>query len=87
MNVGVAYGTAARQVWLKFEAPDGTTVQQAIELSGILERFPAIDLEKQKVGVFGKTAKLDKVLEEGDRVEIWRPITADPELVERKDAD
>ncbi len=83
MNVGIAYGKAARQVWLKLEVPDGATVRQAIELSGILEMFPDIDLETQKVGVFGRQCKLDKVLKPGERVEIYRPITADPDLVER----
>jgi len=85
MNVGIVYGTAIKQVWLKMEVPDGSTVQDAIDLSGILTQFPEIDLETQKVGVFGKLARLDKVLENGQRVEIYRPITADPETVERRD--
>lgn len=85
MNVGVTYAKAARQVWLKFDMPEGSTVQQLIEKSGLLEQFPEIDLEAQKVGIFGRLSKLDKVLEEGDRVEIYRPITADPELAERRD--
>ena len=70
---------------MKLEVPDSSTVRQAIELSGILERFPTIDLETQKVGIFGKLTKLDAVLENGNRVEIYRPITADPETVERRD--
>jgi len=85
MNVGIVYGTAIKQVWLKMEVPDGSTVQDAIDISGILEQFPEIDLETQKVGVFGRIAKLDRVLEAGERVEIYRPITADPETVERRD--
>lgn len=86
INVGVAYGRTTKQVWLKINVPEGSTIQDAINQSGILEMFPDIDLNTQKVGIFGKIAKLDKVLAEGDRVEIYRPITADPETVERRDA-
>jgi len=72
---------------LKLEVPDGSTVREAIEISGMLEQFPEIDLDKQKVGIFGKITKLDAHLEEGVRVEIYREITADPELVERRDQE
>jgi putative ubiquitin-RnfH superfamily antitoxin RatB of RatAB toxin-antitoxin module len=85
MNIGVAYADKFKQVWLKLEVPDDSTVQQAIEHSGLLEKFPEIDLTTQKVGIFGKLTKLDAKLEEGSRIEIYRPITADPELVERRD--
>jgi putative ubiquitin-RnfH superfamily antitoxin RatB of RatAB toxin-antitoxin module len=85
MNVGVAYADKFKQVWLKLEVPDGSTVREAIEHSGILEQFPDIDLETQKIGVFGKLTKLTARIEEGSRIEIYREITADPELVERRD--
>ena len=85
MNVGVAYADKFKQVWLKLDVPEGSTVRDAIEKSGLLTQFPEIDLNKQKIGVFGKLTKLDSVLEEGTRVEIYRPITADPETVERRD--
>jgi uncharacterized protein len=85
MNVGIVYGTAIKQIWLKMDVPDGSTIEEAIQLSGILNQFPEIDLETQSVGVFGRISKLDKVLKNGERVEIYRPITADPELVERRD--
>lgn len=85
MNVGVAYADKFKQVWLKLEVPDGCTVREAIEESGLLEQFPDIDLEQQKVGVFGKITKLNALIEEGARIEIYRAITADPELVERRD--
>ena len=85
MNVGIAYANKKKQVWLKLEVPDGSTVRQAIEHSGLLKQFPEIDLEVQKVGIFGKLTKLDDVIEEGSRIEIYRPITADPETVERRD--
>jgi putative ubiquitin-RnfH superfamily antitoxin RatB of RatAB toxin-antitoxin module len=87
MNVGVAYADKFKQVWLKLEVPDDSTVRQAIEHSGLLEQFPEIDLENQKVGIFGKVTKLDAKVAEGSRIEIYRPITADPELVERRDQD
>lgn len=87
MNVGVAYADKFRQVWLKLEVPDGSTVQQAIEHSGILEQFPDIDLERQRVGIFGKLTKLNARVGEGARVEVYRDITADPETVERRDTE
>jgi putative ubiquitin-RnfH superfamily antitoxin RatB of RatAB toxin-antitoxin module len=87
MNVGVCYAEAERQTWLKLEVPDGSTVQQAIELSGMLNQYPHIDLSAQKVGIFGKLAKLDAPIKEGDRVEIYRQITADPAQVQRRRID
>jgi putative ubiquitin-RnfH superfamily antitoxin RatB of RatAB toxin-antitoxin module len=85
MNVGVAYADKFKQLWLKLEVPDGSTVQEAIDRSGLLEQFPEIDLSRQKVGIFGKITKLDALVEEGSRIEVYREITADPELVERRD--
>lgn len=87
MNVGVAYANKFKQLWLKLEVPDGSTVREAIDRSGLLGQFPEIDLDVQKVGVFGKIVKLATPLNDGDRVEIYRPITADPETVERRDID
>ncbi len=85
MNVGIAYADKFKQTWLKLEVPDGSTVREAIEYSGILKQFPDVDLENQAVGIFGKLTKLDAKVTDGDRVEIYRPITADPEKVERRD--
>ena len=65
----------------------GATVQDAIDRSRILERFPEIDLTKNKVGVYGSIAKLDKQIRQGDRVEIYRSITCDPETVPRRDVE
>ena len=84
MNVGVCYAEADRQSWLRLEVPNNSTVEQAIELSGLLTRYPEIDLTKQKVGIFGKLAKLDTIIQEGDRVEIYRQITVDPTQVKRR---
>lgn len=85
MNIGVAYVTPTHKVWMKMDMPEGSTIQDAINKSGLLDQFPEINLDAQKVGIFGRVAKLNKALEDGDRVEIYRPITADPDLVERKD--
>ncbi|MEJ2608634.1 MAG: RnfH family protein [Candidatus Thiodiazotropha sp.] len=85
MNVGVAYADKFKQVWLKLEVPDGSTIREAIDHSGIIKQFPEIDLERQKVGIFGKISKLDTVVTEGARIEVYREITADPETVERRD--
>ena len=62
------------------DLPEGATLQQAIEASGILQRYPQIDLGMQKVGVFGKLKPLDTVLADHDRVEIYRPLLVDPKL-------
>jgi len=84
MKIGIAYASPKRQVWFDVEIPDGATIQDAINRSGVLKQFPEINLEQQKVGVFGKVSKLDAVLNDGDRVEIYRPITCDPKTVPRK---
>lgn len=85
MQVGVAYSEPSQQIWLTIEVPDQATVQEAIERSGILRMFPHIDLAAQKVGVFGKLVKPDAPLRAGDRVEIYRQITCDPQTVPRRD--
>ena len=85
MQIGVAYSEPGQQVWLSIEVPDDANVSQAIERSGILKQFPHIDLKVQKVGVFGRLVKLDAALKPGDRIEIYRPIFADPETVPRRD--
>jgi len=84
MQIGIAYAEANQQVWIKVELDDGSTVQDAIEQSGVLDQFPHIDLTRQKVGIFGKLISLDSKVNEGDRVEIYRVITADPEKVPRR---
>jgi putative ubiquitin-RnfH superfamily antitoxin RatB of RatAB toxin-antitoxin module len=84
MNVGVCYAQADRQLWMRLEVPDDSTIEQTINLSGVLKQYPEIDLSKQKVGIFGKIATLDSMVKEGDRVEIYRQITADPQMVQRR---
>ncbi len=87
MKIQVVYATPQRQAVIGVDLPDGATVRQAIDKSGILARFPEIDLTTQKVGVYNKVAALDAVLEDGARVEIYRPITADPKTVKRRPKD
>lgn len=84
MQVGIAYSEPAQQLWLRIEVPEASTVQNAIELSGILSKFPEISLETHAVGIFGKVTELDGILKPGDRVEIYRAITADPATVPRR---
>ena len=84
MKVGVVYATPGRQAWLTIDMPDGSTVQQAIDKSGILAQFPEIDLGQQNVGIQGKLVALDAMVEDGARIEIYRPITADPKTVHRR---
>ena len=84
MNVGVCYAEVDRQLWVRLEVPDSSTIEDAIKLSGLLKLYPEINLNLQKVGIFGKIAALDTTVKEGDRVEIYRQITADPQLVQRR---
>jgi putative ubiquitin-RnfH superfamily antitoxin RatB of RatAB toxin-antitoxin module len=85
MHIGVAYADKFKRTWLTLDVPDGSTVREAIEHSGLLNQYPDIDLETQRVGIFGKLTRLDAKVRGGDRVEIYRPITADPETVPRRD--
>ncbi len=84
MNVGIAYAKATAQIWKHLEIAEGATVRDVIQASGLLEQFPEIDIETGKVGIFGTIAKLDKPVKEGDRVEIYRPIHPEAELLEKK---
>jgi hypothetical protein len=80
LSIEVCYALAGEQTLIAVELPEGATLQQALEASGILQRYPRIDLGAQKVGVFGKLKPLDTVLADHDRVEIYRPLLVDPKL-------
>ncbi|MCP2084636.1 UNVERIFIED_ORG: putative ubiquitin-RnfH superfamily antitoxin RatB of RatAB toxin-antitoxin module [Paraburkholderia sediminicola] len=80
LSIEVCYALAGEQALITVDLPEGATLQQAIEASGILQRYPQIDLGMQKVGVFGKLKPLDTVLADHDRVEIYRPLLVDPKL-------
>lgn len=86
IRVEVAYGTQERQVLLELEVPAGTTVIDAIERSGILTRFPEIDLSSARLGVFSEPIAPDATLSEHDRVEIYRPLVIDPKEARRRRA-
>lgn len=87
MQIAVAYSEAEQQIWMTLDVAEHTTVSDAIVHSGLLRQFPHIDLERQKVGVFGAIVKLDRILRAGDRVEIYRAITCDPQTVPRRDGE
>lgn len=86
MTVEVVYALPDRQDIRALEVPAGSSLEQAIQASGILQRHPEIDLSQNKVGVFGKLGKLDATLHAHDRVEIYRPLRADPKDVRRQRA-
>lgn len=85
--VEIAYALPAAQVLRKLELDAGATVEDVIRRSGLLEEFPEIDLAVNKVGIFSKLVKLDEVVRDRDRVEIYRPLIADPKEVRRKRAE
>ncbi len=87
IKIELVYALPAQQDLLKLEVPKGTSIADAIKLSGILDKYPEIDLEKGKFGIFGKLSKTDTVLREKDRIEIYRPLIADPKEVRRKRAE
>lgn len=86
MKVEVAYAKPEEQAILTVELDAGATAEDAIRRSGILARFPDIDLAEAKIGVFSKPCSLDAVLNAGDRVEIYRPLIADPKEARRSRA-
>jgi uncharacterized protein len=86
IKVEVAYALPTQQVILPITVTPGTTAQIAIEASGILARFPEIDLKTNKIGIFGKLCRLDTPLRHLDRVEIYRPLSADPKETRRQRA-
>jgi len=84
--VEVAYALPQQQLIVQLKVPEGTTAEQAARHSGILEKFPEINLDENKLGIFGKLVKNDTPLRERDRVEIYRPLIADPKEVRRQRA-
>lgn len=86
VEIEVAYARPHEQVILSLSVPADSTIEEAIHESGVLKRFPEIDLKVNKVGVFGKLSKLDGHLRAGDRIEIYRPLRADPKAARRKRA-
>jgi len=86
ISVEVVYPLPAKQEIFSVRLPPGSTVRQAIDACGILQKYPEIDLAKNKLGVFAKLAKPDTLLRDRDRVEIYRPLLADPKEVRKQRA-
>jgi len=86
MRVEVVYALRDRQLLLEVTLARGATARQAVERSGILQRCPEIDLARSTLGVFGRIASPDVRLRHGDRVEIYRPLVADPKDARRERA-
>ena len=84
--VEVVYALAQHQEAIRLTLPVGSTLQQAIEASGLLDKYQEIDLAKNKLGIFGKLSKADAPLREHDRIEIYRPLIADPKEVRKRRA-
>ena len=86
LDVQVVYALPQQETILPLRVAPGTTLGQAIERSGVLGRFPEINLVTQPVGTYGKKKTLDTVLRAGDRIEIYRALVADPKDSRRKRA-
>jgi hypothetical protein len=85
LNITVVYAPAPRQVIeVALQLPPGTTLQGAINASGLCQRFADLDLAHGSVGVWGSKAPLEQPLREADRVEVWRPLRVDPKLARRE---
>lgn len=87
INIELVYIKPDSQNILKLEVEKGTTILQALESSGLLEQFPEIDLNVNKVGIYSKIKPLDTVLQADDQVEIYRPLLADPKEARRRRAN
>lgn len=86
LQVYLCYATAQREFIREMKVEAGTTIGQAIEASGVLAEFPEINLQAQPVGIYAKKKTLDTVLRERDRIEIYRPLVADPKDSRRRRA-
>lgn len=84
MRVEVVYALPDRQAAVSLTLPHGMRVKDAIAQSGLLQRFPDIDLAQNRVGIFSRIVTLEADLNDGDRVEIYRPLTRDPKQARRE---
>lgn len=87
MKIEVCYALPEKQELVRIELNDGATLESAVIASGLMAKYPEISLADGKFGVFGKIVRTDGVLADGDRVEIYRPLIADPKEVRRKRAE
>jgi putative ubiquitin-RnfH superfamily antitoxin RatB of RatAB toxin-antitoxin module len=86
INVEVVYAKPERQEIVRISLAEGSTVEQAIAASGLVAKHPEIDLTKNKLGIYAKLARPDTALRDRDRVEIYRPLIADPKEVRKQRA-
>ena len=86
IEVEVAYAKPEEQAIITINVPQGTTLAQAVELSGLLGRFPEISHSDLKLGIFGVVCKPEQIVKQGDRVEIYRPLIHDPKEARRQRA-
>ena len=87
INIEVVYALPNEQILLRQQVSVGAIVAEAIQASGVLDKYPEIDLVNNKLGIFGKLTKADAVVRDKDRIEIYRPLIADPKEVRRKRAE
>ncbi|MBM69801.1 MAG: RnfH family protein [Haliea sp.] len=83
IQVEVAYALPDRQAIIPVNVAAGTTALEAARRSGVAQRFEGLNLEDSRLGIFGKLVAPDQVLQAGDRVEIYRPLKADPKEVRK----
>jgi putative ubiquitin-RnfH superfamily antitoxin RatB of RatAB toxin-antitoxin module len=86
IGIEVTYALPDRQELITFKLPLGATVQTAIEMSGLLQKYPEIDIATARFGIYSRLCKPDTILRDRDRVEIYRPLIADPKEVRRQRA-
>ncbi len=87
VNIEVVYALPEKQVLLALKVPAGSSIEQALEQSGVLRRFPELELATIKVGIYSHILPLATPLSGGERIEIYRPLTADPREMRRKRAE
>nr|WP_272501370.1 RnfH family protein [Silvania hatchlandensis] len=85
--VEVAYALPEKQYLQRVKLEEGATVEEAIRASGLLTLRSDIDLTKNKVGIYSRPVKLTDTVNDGDRVEIYRPLIADPKELRRQRAE
>ncbi len=86
IHIEVAYATPEAQTIIPLDVEEGCTLETAVDRSGILERFPEINLNQQKVGIFSKQRQLTDVVKDGERIEIYRGLLVDPKAARRQRA-
>ncbi|MDG6897815.1 RnfH family protein [Actinobacillus delphinicola] len=86
IRITIAYALPKRHFLKSYTVSEGTTVEEAILHSKLLEKFPNIDLHKNKVGIFSRPVTLKDTVNNGDRIEIYRPLLADPREIRRQRA-